>query len=714
MTQDNGLYFVLISVHGLIRGEDPELGRDADTGGQVQYALELARALSRHPRVGRVELFTRQVLSTRLDYRYGEPLEQIADTAWIVRLPCGPHRYLHKESLWPYLPQFVGHALQRIRESGRIPDVLHSHYADAGSVGVRLSKLLDVPLVHTGHSLGRIKQQRLLDQGMAPEAIENRFNMTRRISAEESVLEHADLIVASTGQEVTEQYADYQAATRKRMAVIPPGVNLDRFRPPQRGERFAVSEMIDRFLMTPKKPMILAIQRPDERKNLAALIDAYGSSDRLREAANLVLLIGNREDIAELPHAQKRILTEMLLEIDRHDLYGLVAYPKQHSGDDVPEFYRLAASRRGVFVNPALTEPFGLTLIEAAASGLPIVAPDDGGPKAIVEECRNGVLIDPLDRESITQGLVEMLSDRQEWRRRSRSGIRGANRTYSWDGHVARYMRHVKTVLRRRQRSSRKAPPPRMVTADLLVIADIDNTLIGNREALAEFLAWLSEHRERVAFGVATGRVPKSTLKVLEERQVPSPEVMISSVGSEIFYCRSKLVEDIEWRLHIDHDWNPGELREALDDLPGLELQPVADQRPFKLSYFVEPDRWTGVRDIRRHLKERQLDASLIYSHESYLDLLPVRASKGNAVKFITEKWGFHPENTLVAGDSGNDADMLRSGVRAVVVGNYSRELSSLKNRQGIYFADATHARGILEGIAHFGLVPPPEDADTE
>jgi sucrose-phosphate synthase len=714
MSHDNGLYIVLISVHGLIRGEEPELGRDADTGGQVQYVLELARALSRHAQVGRIELLTRQILSTHLDYRYGDPLEQIAERAWIVRLPCGPHRYLHKESLWPYLPQFVSHALQRFRECGRIPDVVHSHYADAGAVGVRLSRLLDIPLVHTGHSLGRVKRQRLLEQGATPEHIDKRYNIARRISAEESVLEHADLIVASTEQEVTEQYADYHASSRKRMVVIPPGVNLDRFHPPQRGERFAVSEQLDRFLTTPKKPMILAIQRPDERKNLTALIDAYGSSKRLRETANLVLLIGNREDIGELPRGQRRILTEMLLGIDRHDLYGLVAYPKQHSADEIPEIYRLAASRRGVFVNPAITEPFGLTLIEAAASGLPIVAPDDGGPKAIVEECRNGVLIDPFDRESITDGLVNVLGDRQEWRRRSRAGIRGANRVYSWDGHVARYMKHLAGVLRRHRRSIRKVSSPRMLTADILIISDIDNTLIGSHEALTEFLDWLADHRDRVAFGVATGRVPKRTLKVLERWRVPTPDVMITSVGSEIFYCRSRLVEDVEWRLHIDHGWNPGELREALDGLPGLELQPVADQRPFKLSYFVEPDRWPGARDIRRHLRERRLDASVIYSHESYLDLLPVRASKGKAVKFITEKWGFHPENTLVAGDSGNDADMLRSGVRAVVVGNYSRELSGLRNRQGVYFADATHARGILEGIEHFGLVSSAEDADTE
>jgi sucrose-phosphate synthase len=706
MNQESGLYIVLLSIHGLIRGQDPELGRDADTGGQVQYVLELARALSRHRQVARVELLTRQILSTNLDFQYGEHLEQIADSAWIVRLPCGPHRYLRKERLWTYLPQFVDHALGHFRERGRLPDFLHSHYADAGSVGVRLSKLLGVPLIHTGHSLGRIKQQRLLDQGLDPETIEKRYNITRRIAAEEGVLEHADLIVASTDQEVTEQYANYQARANSRMVVNPPGINLERFRPPLRGERFSVSDRVDRFLNDPKKPMILAVQRPDERKNLNALIDAYGSSDRLRDLANLVLLIGSRDDVGELPSAQRRILTDMLLEIDRHDLYGLVAYPKRHSPDEVPEIYRLAASRRGVFVNPALTEPFGLTLIEAAASGLPIVATTDGGPRAIVEECRNGVLIDPLDRESITSGLIDVLSDRQKWRGMSRAGIQGAHRRYSWEGHVNRYVRQLAGLLKKRQRSKRKTPPPRMLTAERLIVCDIDNTLIGDQEALSEFLDWLADHRGRIAFGVATGRVPKSTLRVLEEWRVPTPDVLITSVGSEIYYNRTPLVEDVEWRLHIDHRWDSSGLREALADIPGLRLQPGADQRPFKLSFFVDTDRWPGVREIRARLKERQLEANLIYSHEAFLDLLPIRASKGNAVKFITSRWGFHPEQTLVAGDSGNDADMLRAGGCGVVVGNFSRELSGLQNRQDIYFAEADHARGILEGISHYRLVP--------
>ena len=85
MSDGQGLYIALISLHGLIRGEEPELGRDADTGGQVLYVLDLARALAEHPDVSRVELMTRQILSTNVDAEYGEHLERRAARQWRSR-----------------------------------------------------------------------------------------------------------------------------------------------------------------------------------------------------------------------------------------------------------------------------------------------------------------------------------------------------------------------------------------------------------------------------------------------------------------------------------------------------------------------------------------------------------------------------------------------------------------------------------------------------
>ena len=102
----------MISIHGLIRSNDLELGRDADTGGQVLYVIELTKALAQHERVARVDLFTRIIHDTRIDDSYAQPLEPLADNARIVRIPCGPRRYLHKERLWSYLEQFSDNMLR--------------------------------------------------------------------------------------------------------------------------------------------------------------------------------------------------------------------------------------------------------------------------------------------------------------------------------------------------------------------------------------------------------------------------------------------------------------------------------------------------------------------------------------------------------------------------------------------------------------------------
>ena len=584
-----------------------------------------------------------------------------------------------------------------------MPDLVHAHYADAGAVGSNLSRLLGVPLVFTGHSLGRVKKERLIEKGLSEEVVEDRYNISRRIRAEEKALDAASLIVASTRQEVAEQYGLYETRARINMVVIPPGVDLDRFRPPARNEKFAFASEIDRFLKHPKKPMILAIQRPDERKNLANLIRAYGESDELRRLANLVLLIGTRDDIRALGKAQRTVLKEMLYLIDHLDLYGSAAYPKKHEPEDVPEIYRLTAQRRGVFVNPALTEPFGLTLIEAAASGLPVVATREGGPREIVELCQNGVLVDPLDSDAIAEGLLGVLKDRRLWRRRSQAGIKGADDHFSWGGHVNHYLGEVRKVLKQ-HRHARQKPRGSMVLKDTLLVCDIDNTLTGDREALAKFSRWVDQHRDRVAFGVATGRVLESAVEAIDEWNIPSPDLLITAVGSEIHYGRTRELEDLGWHDRIDNEWDPGAIDECLRQVPGLRLQPKKDQRTFKISYFVDTDAWPGMAQLRRRLKSEGLNVSVIFSHDQFLDILPTLASKGGALRYVVKRWGFGPDRIVVAGDSGNDTAMLRASAHGIVVGNFSPELRSLRGRDGIFFAEATHAGGILEGLDHFNF----------
>ncbi|RJP19244.1 MAG: sucrose synthase [Candidatus Omnitrophota bacterium] len=184
-------------------------------------------------------------------------------------------------------------------------------------------------------------------------------------------------------------------------------------------------------------------------KRIASLLHAYAQNPFLRDTSNLVIVAGNRDDIRALDAGAREVLNQILQWIDYYDLYGSVAYPKHHTPNDVPDLYRIAAMTHGVFVNPALTEPFGLTLIEAAGCGLPIVATNDGGPIEIIHHCNNGCLIDPLDSSTIGQAIEEILSDREEWLQLSKNGLRGVKRHYSWSSHVKTYVQKIQRSIGR-------------------------------------------------------------------------------------------------------------------------------------------------------------------------------------------------------------------------------------------------------------------------
>ena len=108
---------------------------------------------------------------------------------------------------------------------------------------------------------------------------------------------------------------------------------------------------------------------------------------------------------------------------------------------------------------------------------------------------------------------------------------------------------------------------------------------------------------------------------------------------------------------------------------------------------------------IHARLLKHKCRYNLIYSHQQHLDILPFRASKGKALRYLGYKWEIPLSNFLVCGDSGNDEEMLRGEPRAVVVGNYSSELEKLKGQKNIFFAKAPYAGGILEAIDHYQFV---------
>ena len=702
--QTREIHIVLISIHGLIRGSDMELGRDADTGGQSKYVLELAIALGACPEISRVDLLTRRVVDPEVSDDYANSLETLDNGVQIVRLDAGPEEYIYKEELWDHLDTFADNALTYLRELERIPNIIHSHYADAGYVGVRLAGQLGIPLVHTGHSLGRVKRGRLLATGLKLAQIEERYNISRRIQAEEDTLGSAELVITSTSQEIEEQYGLYDHYQPELMRVVPPGTDLDYFKPPDGSENeSSIAGELNRFFREPGKPVILALSRPDERKNIATLVEAYGESKALQAMANLVIVAGNRDDIHEMESGAQSVLTELLLIIDLYDLYGRVAYPKHHQPDEVPILYRLTAASHGVFVNPALTEPFGLTLIEAAASGLPIVATEDGGPTDIIGNCENGYLIDPLDKDAIAATLIQVLEDRKVWHRLADNGLKGVRKHYSWPAHAKEYLDQLKPILAGSELPPKPAIGRRpMLYHDRAIFTDLDQNLLGDPDSLSDFSKIIRSHRKAVTFGIATGRRLDSALRIMKRYRIPRPDVLITSLGTEIHYAPN-LTKDTAWREHIDHLWTPRVIRRTLAELPGINLQPKGEQSRFKISYFINPDEAPSLDDIVSLLHQQDQTVNVSLSFGQFMDITPVRASKGFALRYFASRWDIPLDHVLAAGGSGADEDMMRGNTLAVVVANrHEEELSSLGEIENIYFAEKPFVRGILEAIDHY------------
>lgn len=702
--EQDKLYLLLISIHGLIRGHNLELGRDADTGGQTKYVIELARALGEHPNVARVDLVTRRIDDKSVSTDYSQPIEALSDRANIVRIDCADQLYLPKEQLWDHLDIFSDNLLSYLHDNNLRPHIIHSHYADAGYVGTLLSHQLSLPLIHTGHSLGRSKRKHLLASGVKGDDIEKRYNMSRRINAEENTLGVADRVITSTYQEIDEQYGLYDYYQPDKMRVVPPGTDLTQFHPPVGTEgKSKISQEIIRFFTDPEKPMVLALSRPDQRKNIVTLIEAFGESKELQKIANLVIIAGNRDDIRDMDPGAQEVLTDVLLTIDQYDLYGKVAYPKHHHADDVPVIYRLATLSGGVFINPALIEPFGLTLIEAAASGVPIVATEDGGPLDIISNCDNGYLVNPLDKKIIAKKLLAILKDKKKWQQFATNGIAGVNKHYSWQSHADKYLKIIKPIIEQTEPVVRMELHRRTrLYRDRSLFSDLDQSLLGSPEYLPEFTRVLKENARCSSFGIATGRRLDSALNLIKSNKIPFPDTLVTSLGTEIYYG-SNLTSDIAWTNHIDYLWQPAKVRSILNELPGLRMQPKEEQSRYKISYYYDEAHAPNIEEIRQMLLQHELTANVVFSFGQFLDVVPVRASKGLALRWYAEQWDIPLDHILVAGGSGADEDMIRGNTLAVLVANrHNEELSDLTNQERVYFAKQPHAAGILEAIEYY------------
>ncbi|MGB1128942.1 MAG: HAD family hydrolase [Haloferula sp.] len=699
------------SLHGLIRGEQLELGRDPDTGGQCLYVLELVKALARNEQIGKVTLVTRRVFDPKVSEDYSVAHEDLGHGASIRRIEAGTRRYLRKEVLWRHLDAFIDGTLAWLRSERRVPDLIHAHYADAGYVGRQVAAVLGCPFVFTGHSLGRVKLQRLEEGGIDPEKMKKRYNLAVRIEAEELSLEAASMVCTSTRQEVDEQYSLYERYAEESMRVIPPGVDLSRFDGSGNAEALAsVDAKISRFLTDPSKPAIFTIARADERKNLAGLVRAFGGNPWLREHANLVVVGGTRDTLKQLPPGGRKVWNELLQLIDDFDLYGSCAIPKHHDSIEVPEFYRWAAERGGVFVNPAFTEPFGLTLLEAAAAGLPLVATHDGGPRDILANCENGTLVDPVDPDAIGTAIEEILRDPDRQKQLSKTGGRNVRKFYSWDAHVQTYLTELGRILPPEPRVHEPGSRQMLARSEHWVAMDLPPAIEDEPEELVD--RWRDFFRgDERGMIFATGLAYQESREVIERLDMPRPAILISGLGSEIHYGWKTPIKDEVWEKQARHRWNREAVLKTISEVEGLTLQPDDCQHPLKVSLLLE----TGVRlsrsAIQRRLREAGISAKVIISSQCFVDVVPIRSGKDVALRYIQMKWGINPASVYCYGIYGNDASVVRGRNLSAIAADADPVLRRLRDRPRLYRCENPGLAGFFEGLEFYGSpegAPPP------
>ena len=703
-----GLRLLHLHLHGLFRSQELELGRDADTGGQALYVLELVRGLAARPEVEQVEVITRLIHDRRVSADYSLAKEQIAPGASIIRMPFGPKRYLRKELFWPYLDDLADQIVSRLQQQEHRPDWIHSHYADAGYVGALVSRRLGIPLVFTGHSLGREKLRRLLGVGGDHEQIEQNYSISQRIDAEELALAHSSLVITSTRQEIDQQYARYGRFVPTQAEVVPPGVDSIRFHPVHSSaETDVVDAMLAPFLREPSLPPLLAISRAVRRKNIPALVEAYGRSSVLRQRHNLVLVLGCRDDPRQLEKQQREVFQQVFDLVDRYDLYGRVAYPKQHRRDQIPTIYRWAAFCRGLFVNPALTEPFGLTLLEAAACGLPMVSTDDGGPRDILASCENGLLADVTDLEALQDALEQAGSNPDQWRRWRENGIEAVSRHFSWDAHVCHYLALMQQRLEFSQPRiwATDEQPQANPLGESLVFLDLDSSLEQPEpEGFALLRQGLETTRAGQAhgLGVFTGRSVQAARQRYSELHLPLPKVWISRAGTEIHYG-SENESDLLWQAQIGVDWQRQEVESALADLKDyLTLQDVEQQGPFKVSYLLKEPGETILPLVRQRLRQRSQAACPHLRCHWFLDVVPLRASRSEAIRHLALRCGVSLEKILVVASQQGDAELLRGLTASVVPSGHDPSLEGLRHQHRVFFASRPQVYGLLDGLNHY------------
>ncbi len=671
------MYVLHVALGGCLTFPVVPYGLTEDTGGHIAYVLGAAQAQLRRIDVDRVDIVTRAFDDRSLGADHAMVCQPIGAGMRILRLVTRNAQYASKDALLAERPDLQRAFRQLIATMARRPDIIHAHFADAFEVVRATARTFGIPVVYTPHSLGIDKLRSAGADGSPP--------LVRRIEEERSALALADAVVVSSRDEAERQIDGYGTDVGGWVHRIAPGVTDDGG---GRGTD-AARRLVDPLLTATGRPMILAIARPVEKKNLAGLARAYLRHPSLPDLADLVILPGQcGAEVVQTPEG--RCVIAELRELARA-APGRIALPERHTPGEVAQLYRLAAERRGVFVNAAFHEPFGLTLLEAAQAGLPVVATREGGPVDILRTLRHGTLVDPRDERQIGEAIHRLLSDRGRWTEAHGNGLRNISR-FDWDRWAAeaqRVYRHLRAPRRHYARPGR------------LLACDIDGTLTGCAEGARRFGAWAAGRD--IPFVVATGRSITEARAVLSAWSLPEPDAFVTAVGTEIHRrdASGRMTLCGEFARHLSQGWDRPAVLEVLHTM-GVTLQPRIEQRRWKLGCRGTQD---VAQAVRIELARAGLATRVVVSHGDLLDVLAPNGGKAAAVAAVAASWGLTLADCIAAGDSGNDRDMLSDCGSAVVVANARAELDDLPDRTGLHRSAASHADGVLDGLRRFAPV---------
>ena len=441
------MHLVFLNPQGNFDQHDSHLTEHPDFGGQLVYVKEISLALTRLGH--KVDIVTRLIDDPEWP-EFSKPVdsyESYEDSLRIIRIPCGGTKFLNKEKLWQYIPEFIDNLIAFYGDD--LPEFATAHYADGGYCAVLLKQKTGIGFTFTGHSLGAQKLDKLGMNTDNASQMDEQYRFSARIAAERMTMTQASKIITSTHQERMEQYSHtlYEGTVDvnddNKFSVIPPGVNTEIFNSQSQPCDASVHQLIGNKLNNDEAYVVVS-SRLDEKKNIIGVVKAYAENPELQKRARLGLFVRGIEnpfaDCSALSEQEQSVLKPVLECIEQGGFVDQVDFLDIRSQQDLASAYRYFANRKSVFALTAFYEPFGLAPIEAAACGLSVVATKNGGPSEIFED-GSGVTVDPFDSDDICRGLIDALDNFEHY---SKLGMKRVETKYTWDKTAVGYFKAIK------------------------------------------------------------------------------------------------------------------------------------------------------------------------------------------------------------------------------------------------------------------------------